>query len=230
MTDIDKPKIEDLPQEVALWTTFREVRRARGQDIDRLYAEWAAELERGLASPGPREDFAELCRAGCLSQGLAALIWLLEYSPSVRNRLDQAYLDKLDGKISKDFWTRKSGEWQSEEQRLCAEISSLEEMKPERILDGVRILELAHNAHFLYLKQTPQEQGKLLKMVVSNCSIDATSLYPTYRKPFDLIFTTGKNEGWRAQGFEPPTLCFEDILRFQLRNGANGETFLDQGP
>jgi site-specific DNA recombinase len=118
---------------------------------------------------------------------------------SVRNRLDQAYIDKLDGRISGDFWTRKSDEWRSEEQRLCAEMLSLEEVKPEKLLDGVRILELAHKAHFLYLRQTPQEQAKLLKMVVSNCSIDATSLYPTYRKPFDLIFATGKNEGWCAR-------------------------------
>jgi site-specific DNA recombinase len=124
---------------------------------------------------------------------------LTERLGSVRNRLDQIYLDKLDGKISDDFWARKSDEWRSEEQRLCAEMLSLDEMKPEKLLDGVRILELAHKAHFLYLKQTPEEQAKLLKMVVSNCSIDATSLYPTYRKPFDLIFATGQNEGWCAR-------------------------------
>jgi len=67
------------------------------------------------------------------------------------------------------------------------------------MLDGARILELAHKAHFLYLKQTPEEQAKLLKIVVSNCSIDAANVYPTYRKPFDLIFAQGKNEGWRAR-------------------------------
>jgi hypothetical protein len=30
--------------------------------------------------------------------------------------------------------------------------------------------------------------------------VDATTLYPAYRKPFDLIFEQGKKEGWRAQG------------------------------
>ena len=76
--------------------------------------------------------------------------------------------------------------------------------------DGARILEFAHKAHFLYLKQPPEEQAKLLKLVascsidavsvflyvsspptertklldlvLSNCSIDAASIYPTYRK------------------------------------------------
>jgi site-specific DNA recombinase len=118
---------------------------------------------------------------------------------AVRSRLDQSYVDKLDGKITEDLWTRKSEEWRAEERRLCAELVSLEHPKTERLLEGVRILELAHKAHFLYLKQTPEEQAKLLKLVVSNCSIDAVNVYPTYRKPFDLIFARTQNEGWRAR-------------------------------
>jgi hypothetical protein len=118
---------------------------------------------------------------------------------ALRSRLDQSYVDKLDGKITEDLWTRKSDEWRAEEQRLCAEFVGLEQAKPGKFLDGIRILELAHKAHFLYLKQTPEEQAKLLKIVVSNCSIDAINVYPTYRKPFDLIFARSKNEGWRAR-------------------------------
>ena len=75
----------------------------------------------------------------------------------------------------------------------------MEQVKPERILDGIKILELANKAYSLYVKQTPDEKAKLLRLVVSNCSVDAVSLYPTYRKPFDLIFERAKNEEWRAQ-------------------------------
>jgi site-specific DNA recombinase len=124
-------------------------------------------------------------------------------------------MDKLDGKISEDFWARKSDEWRTEDQRICAELLALEQIRPERMLDGARILELAHKAHFLYLKQTPEEQAKLLKIVVSNCSIDATSVYPTYRKPFDLIFTHGKNEGGRAQGDDIRTFLGEFVSSLQ---------------
>ena len=75
----------------------------------------------------------------------------------------------------------------------------MEQVKPERILDGIKILELANKAYSLYVKQTPDEKAKLLRLVVSNCSVDAVSLYPTYRKPFDLIFERAKNEEWRAR-------------------------------
>ena len=52
--------------------------------------------------------------------------------------------------------------------------------------------------HSLYVRQSPFERAKLLKMVLSNCAIDAISLYPTYRKPFDMIFARTRNEEWRA--------------------------------
>jgi len=44
---------------------------------------------------------------------------------------------------------------------------------------AVRILEHANKAHSLYVTQTPQEKAKLLRMVLSNCAVDAVSVYPT---------------------------------------------------
>jgi hypothetical protein len=32
---------------------------------------------------------------------------------TVRKRMDQAYSDKLDGKISEEFWQRKMTDWQA---------------------------------------------------------------------------------------------------------------------
>src|SRR5437667_4239231 len=32
-----------------------------------------------------------------------------------------------------------------------------------------------------------------------NCSTDGVSLWPTYRKPFDLIFQRAKNEEWSGR-------------------------------
>lgn len=118
----------------------------------------------------------------------------------VHRRMDQAYQDKLDGKISEEFWTRKSGEWQGEESQIRVSLQGLEKAQPERLLNAARILELANKAYFLYVKQDHAEKAKLLKMVLSNCRIDALSLYPTYRKPFDLIFERAKTEEWCARG------------------------------
>ena len=118
---------------------------------------------------------------------------------SVRNRIDQAYTDKLDGKISEELWTRKAIEWQTEEQQVLLALQGFEQSQPDRILNGIRILELANKAHSLYLKQNSVEKAKLLRIVLSNCAVDAVSVYPTYRKPFDVIFQRAKSEEWCAR-------------------------------
>lgn len=39
--------------------------------------------------------------------------------------MDAAYVDKLDGKISEDFWQRKMSEWQIEEHQVGMAIDGL---------------------------------------------------------------------------------------------------------
>ena len=78
----------------------------------------------------------------------------------VRRRIDQSYTDKLDGKISEDFWQRKTIEWQAEEQRIDKALIELHAGTDDRIRDAKRILELANKAHFLYLTRTPAEQAQ----------------------------------------------------------------------
>ena len=62
-----------------------------------------------------------------------------------------------------------------------------------------RALELANKAHSLYEMQNCDEQGKLLQIVLSNCTTDGVTLWPVYRKPFDVIFNRAKTEEWCAR-------------------------------
>lgn len=123
--------------------------------------------------------------------------------------MDLAYQDRLEGKISEEFWIKKSAEWQQEEMQLRHSLKSLEDVKPERYLNASHSLELANKAYSLYVRQDHAERAKLLKIVLSNCGIDAASLYPTYRRPFDLIFQRAKTEEWRALEDDFRTLAFE---------------------
>ena len=118
---------------------------------------------------------------------------------AVQRRIEQAYVDKLDGKISEDFWLQRNAEWQEEGNGIKLALQALQTASPDRLLTANRILELANKAYSLYLSQNAAERGKLLRMVLSNCATDGVSLFPAYRKPFDLIFERAKNEEWRAR-------------------------------
>ncbi len=110
-------------------------------------------------------------------------------------------------KSPRNFGRRSPPSGRRKNRRFWHRLRELEQAEnPERALDRVRILELANKAHSLYVTQTPQEKAKLLRMVLSNCAVDAVSVYPTYRKPFDMIFERAKTGGMVGLGgLEPPT-------------------------
>jgi hypothetical protein len=56
----------------------------------------------------------------------------------VHRRMDLAYQDKLDGKISEEFWSRKSMEWQLEESQIRGSLVELQRVRTERFLDVVK--------------------------------------------------------------------------------------------
>ena len=44
----------------------------------------------------------------------------------IRHRLEQAYIDKLDGKITEDFWESKSTEWNREQESILTTLRTLD--------------------------------------------------------------------------------------------------------
>jgi site-specific DNA recombinase len=55
---------------------------------------------------------------------------------------------------------------------------------------GVRLLELARNARWLFERQEAREKRRLLNFLVSNCSWKSGELTVTLRQPFDLLAET----------------------------------------
>ena len=119
---------------------------------------------------------------------------------TVRNRMDAAYLDKLDGKISEEFWERKMADWRMEEQQVKLALDALANAETQdRALSAERTLELANRAYSLYVSRDSFEKAKLLRMLLSNCSVDALTATPAYRYPFNLIFKRAKMEEWSGR-------------------------------
>ena len=107
----------------------------------------------------------------------------------ILGRMDRAYSDKLDGVIPDDLWERKLSDWRMEQQQVRMAVQGLNYAEiSDRAVDAQRILELANEAYSLYVSQDLTEQVKLIRMLFSNCVVDAVSITPTYRKPFNMIF------------------------------------------
>ena len=136
---------------------------------------------------------------------------------SIRNRMDSAYVDKLDGKIPEDFWERKMTEWKTEEQQVKFGMDGLASSEnTDRALDAQKVFELANKAYSLYFSQNSTEKANLLRMMCSNFSVDAVSVMPAYRYPFNLIFERAKLEEWSALVDDFRTFGCENPIQTQV--------------
>jgi len=78
-------------------------------------------------------------------------------------KLDRGYEDFVSDRISADFWTRKSQEWEAELQVVDAERTIIQQPKPQATASAAKILELAKQAVFLYQRHDPTEQRRRLE-------------------------------------------------------------------
>jgi len=113
-----------------------------------------------------------------------------------QQKLDQAYEDKLEGKIEEEFWSKKSEQWRKEQSGILSKITYHQNANKSYFDEGIKILELANKAYFLYQKQEVHEKRKLLNYILSNCQVIDGTLYPTYRKPFDILVEGNKTQNW----------------------------------
>jgi len=115
--------------------------------------------------------------------------------------MNAAYEDKLDGKITEEFWQLKTSGWRMEEHQVKMAMDALASAETgDRALDAEKIFELANNAYLLYISKNSAEKAKVLRTLLSNYSVDAVSAMPTYRYPFDVIYERAKTEEWSALG------------------------------
>lgn len=103
---------------------------------------------------------------------------------TIQRRLDQAYMDKLDGKITEEFWQAKSTEWRKEQDGIQDQIARHQRANHHYFEQGLKIFELAQVGLRQYDMKSEEERRNLLAFVLSNCTLDDVTLTPAYRRPF----------------------------------------------
>jgi hypothetical protein len=95
--------------------------------------------------------------------------------------MDQACLDKLDGKITTEFWERKNAEWLEQEQQVQFALAGLRQAnEPAQLLTASLTLELANKSVFSLPEAEPVEQAKLL--VQNWCDLSEARASILYRE------------------------------------------------
>ena len=97
------------------------------------------------------------------------------------------YVDKLDGRVTDEFFDQKSTEWRQEQAAVRQNLEQHEHANQSYLQEGVAILELANQAADLFAKQSASEKRRLLDFVLSNSTWGNGELTVEFRQPFDMI-------------------------------------------
>lgn len=108
----------------------------------------------------------------------------------LQQRIDTMYIDKLDGRVSEEFYDRMRAQWRDEQAR-CARDIERHEMADDSYMDeGIELLKLAKDAHRLFEKQPAKEKSRMLNFLLSNCTWANGQLNADFKQPFDSLAET----------------------------------------
>jgi len=109
----------------------------------------------------------------------------------IQNRLDRLYDDKLDGKISEEFYNQKFKQYTKEKEGVLETIQNHSQASNKYFELGVNLFELSQRAREIYLKakKTKQtdNQRQLINLIFTNLILNEGRLSFYYTKAFQLL-------------------------------------------
>ncbi len=150
------------------------LRYVRGIQLPPKVAEWARDILK--ESLEEETDFHETA-VERLKQDLAR----------IKLDMNQAYRDRLDGRISEEFWGECSAQWEAERQRITERLARHEKADSAYLDLGVRLVDVAGRAAELYEKYGLLERRGFLASVLQNIRLKDGILTAEYRPAFQVL-------------------------------------------
>ncbi|MGD0773072.1 MAG: hypothetical protein ABSC05_09650 [Candidatus Solibacter sp.] len=96
------------------------------------------------------------------------------------------YLDKLDGKITTEYYDQKASDWRHEQAALAQRIKELRTTS-QNYEDAINAIENTSTLCKQFPTQTPPEQRRLLKLIIEKASWKDGRFETTLRTPFEKL-------------------------------------------
>ncbi len=134
---------------------------------------------------------------------------------TLQKRLDALYDDKLDGKVTQEFFDRRFEQYAKEQKASLEALEAHQRANMSYFELGLGIFELSQKARQIYEKRANLEQRRaLLNFVFSNLTLRDGNLMPVYKNAFQIIAARAENKNWlgrkdsnlRMTGSEPVAL------------------------
>lgn len=113
---------------------------------------------------------------------------LQQRETQLKQRLEKVYVDKLDEKVTEEFYNRKTAEWTKELEEVQEKITKHNNANNKYRELGLNIYELSQRAKQIYLAAKKEENRRsLINLVFSKLTLDEGKLTVEYSKTFRLL-------------------------------------------
>jgi hypothetical protein len=147
----------------------------------------------------------------CVSSIETTLEKLKAEMSRIQHRLDRLYIDKLDEKITQEFYDENFQRFSKEKEQIAKQIAKHSKSGTEYIGLANNIYELSQKGREIYESAGPEEKRDLIKLVFGRLSLDGEKLDAKYSKPFELLSCAVQNTN-RIQ------ISSENLFAFKIFN------------
>ena len=105
----------------------------------------------------------------------------------IEARIETMYMDKLDGRITQDFFDKQAAMLRREQDSLLRKIQDTQKAAPAPVDQAIDMLRLTSRASELFLEQSAAEQRRLLQTVVEKATWKSGVLQTTLFEPFEIL-------------------------------------------
>jgi site-specific DNA recombinase len=105
----------------------------------------------------------------------------------IESRIETMYMDKLDGRVSQQFFDRNSVTWRKEQEALRRKVQDIQTAAPAPIDQAIDMLQLTSRASELFLQQPATEHHRFLQMMVEKADWKDGTLRTTLFEPFEIL-------------------------------------------
>jgi integrase len=105
----------------------------------------------------------------------------------IEARVGTMYMDKLDERITQEFFDNQAATLRREQDGLLGKIQSIQKAALAPVDDAIDMLRLTSRASELFLQQPGSEQRRLLQTVVEKAAWKDGALQPALFEPFEIL-------------------------------------------
>jgi DNA invertase Pin-like site-specific DNA recombinase len=105
----------------------------------------------------------------------------------IEARIETMYMDKLDGRITQDFFDKQAAMLRREQDGVLHKIQDIQKAAAARVDEAIDMLRLTSRASELFLEQPAAEQRRLLRTVVEKATWKGGVLQTALFEPFEIL-------------------------------------------